>query len=173
MSKKNKIHKNLRKFFKNENETELVFNTKIPGDLKRRKRYKKQKENYGFDERETWNLNFTSITWLYSHLERLLKWSSEKIDYYETHHIYTVPVLIKENNIYKYEIIENEKYKEISLLTEDKTLPVGKIIELILEYFSCYIKDDSTMFEETYNLYDKIAQHGIKLYAKIFQSVWW
>lgn len=35
---------------------------------KRAKKWKKERKKYGFDDRETWNLNHTFVEWLYSHL---------------------------------------------------------------------------------------------------------
>ena len=35
---------------------------------KQKKKFKKQRKKYGFDERETWNINTILIEWLYSHL---------------------------------------------------------------------------------------------------------
>lgn len=171
---KEKIHKNFRNIFKDPKDTELLFNTKIKGDSpKRRKRFKKQKEEYGFDERETWNLNFTTITWLYSHLERLLEWNTV-VDYYNTSHIYTIPVIIKEKGEYQYKVVEDEDgYFDLIFKTEDKKLPIGSIVEIILEYFEYYLRDDSWNFTEEYAMASELAKHGIKLYAEIFQSLWW
>jgi len=38
------------------------------GDFHKRKRWTKQRKLYGFDDRETWNLDYTFIEWLYSRL---------------------------------------------------------------------------------------------------------
>ena len=39
-------------------------------DEVRNQKWKKQQEEYGFDERETWNLDFTFFCWLYERLKR-------------------------------------------------------------------------------------------------------
>ena len=36
----------------------------------RNQKWKKEAEEYGFDERETWNLNFTFFCWLYERLKK-------------------------------------------------------------------------------------------------------
>ena len=36
----------------------------------RNQKWKKEAEEYGFDERETWNLNFTFLCWLYERLKK-------------------------------------------------------------------------------------------------------
>lgn len=37
-------------------------------DDSRQKKWKKQREEYGFDERETWDLDYSFFCWLYSRL---------------------------------------------------------------------------------------------------------
>ena len=39
-------------------------------DEVRNQKWKKQQEEFGFDERETWNLDFTFFCWLYERLKR-------------------------------------------------------------------------------------------------------
>ena len=36
----------------------------------RNQKWEKERLEYGFDERETWNLDFTFFCWLYEHLKR-------------------------------------------------------------------------------------------------------
>ena len=36
----------------------------------RNQKWEKEREQYGFDERETWNLDFTFFCWLYERLKR-------------------------------------------------------------------------------------------------------
>ena len=36
----------------------------------RNQKWEKEREQYGFDERETWNLDFTFFCWLYEHLRK-------------------------------------------------------------------------------------------------------
>lgn len=61
------------KFIRNEYLEELGLsitqygNNYIENDDKRKKQWDKEKEKYGFDSRETWNLDVTFIEWMYSH----------------------------------------------------------------------------------------------------------
>lgn len=48
---------------------EQLCNSLKGGSFKRRLRLRRQRKNYGFDERETWNLDHTYIEWLYCHLK--------------------------------------------------------------------------------------------------------
>lgn len=47
---------------------------------KRRKEWKKQRKEYGFDERETWNLNGTMAEWIYSHLMMFTEIGGKTVD---------------------------------------------------------------------------------------------
>ena len=47
---------------------------------KRHRRWKKQRKEYGFDDRETWNLDSMFVQWLYSHLMMYKEKASEVID---------------------------------------------------------------------------------------------
>lgn len=51
-----------------------------PKNDKRRKKWAKQKEKFGFDERETWSLDHYFAEWLYSHCKMYLKEASKVID---------------------------------------------------------------------------------------------
>ena len=44
---------------------DFEFNDEI-----RNQKWEKEREQYGFDERETWNLDFTFFCWLYEHLRK-------------------------------------------------------------------------------------------------------
>lgn len=56
-----------------------------PSDLglvndKRSSQWHKERRNYGFDNRETWNLNYTFYVWLYEHLMMFKAYASKVID---------------------------------------------------------------------------------------------
>lgn len=66
----NYIHKDLQKFGDNIYEY-TMFNTKYEDeDASRQKTFDKQRQIYGFDDRELYNLDCTTIEWLYTHLVR-------------------------------------------------------------------------------------------------------
>lgn len=57
----------------------------IPTDLgskddKRREKWKEQRKKYGFDERETWSLNYTFYAWLYERLKMYLEKADSVVD---------------------------------------------------------------------------------------------
>lgn len=144
-----KIHKDLEKYI-NENNSYLMFNT-TEIDETRQDEFNQQRQEYGFDERETWDLDITTILWLYSHLKRFKEWNSHLNDFYgKNAHMYEVEVL-------------NEN-KEL----ETKNLSYGQIIDIILDYFDKFLADDDLLREDEY-LY---ASQGMKLYGIILPSLW-
>lgn len=58
--KQNIIYKDLLPFKDNICETTL-FNTKVKDRVGRQELFKSQRQTYGFDERETWSLEQTSV----------------------------------------------------------------------------------------------------------------
>lgn len=48
-------------------------NFTVDSDNYRTKEWEKQREDYGFDERETWNMDITFAEWLYSHLNMFIE----------------------------------------------------------------------------------------------------
>ena len=50
------------------------------GSFRRWNKWRKQRKNYGFDDRETWYLGHTYIEWLYSHLRMYRQRSNVDMD---------------------------------------------------------------------------------------------
>lgn len=168
-----KIFKDLQKFDKEKIEQTCLFNTRQKDTTGRKELFKEQRKEYGFDERETWALSYTSILWLYCHLKRYKDWGSIVAMDDENAHQYTLKIIKKDkNNNYMHDIIVDEDgYNKIKFKKEKITLPYGKIIDLICEYFEYFINyaDD---FDHEY-LAHCLAGEGMKLYGKILPSLWW
>ncbi len=168
-----KLYKDLRKFDEEKIDKVLLFNTKEEFDKDRKELFKNQRKKYGFDERETWALNYTSILWIYCHLKRFRDWGSMVAMDDENAHQYTLKIIKKDkNNNYMYDItVDEDGYNKIKFKKEKITLPYGKIIDLICEYFEYFINyaDD---FDHEY-LAHCLAGEGMKLYGKILPSLWW
>ena len=66
MKKQNK-HYYIDKFFKDNNKSagEYPYYLRYDKDEPRNKRWKKQRKKYGFDDRETWSLDYAFIVWVY------------------------------------------------------------------------------------------------------------
>lgn len=169
-----KIFKDLQKFDKEKIEKTCLFNTKEKDDTGRHKRFMKQRKKYGFDERETWCLGYTSALWLYCHLKRFRDWGSviEMDDIDETSSDnYIIKIVKKDKNgnyIYKEKIDEN---KYIKLEKEKVKLPFGKVIDIICEYLEYFINyaDDDKKSKIAYSL----VKEAMKLYGDIIGSLCW
>lgn len=170
-----KLYKDLRKFNEEKIDKTLLFNTKEKDDTGRKELFKEQRKKYGFDERETWCLSYTSILWLYCHLKRFRDWGGviEMNNIDETSgDNYIIKIAKKDENgnyIYKEKIDEN---KYIILEKEKVKLPFGKVIDIIceyLEYFINYADADAEKSKIAYSL----VKDAMKLYGLIIHSLWW
>lgn len=172
--KQNIIYKDLLPFKDNICETTL-FNTKVKDRVGRQELFKSQRQTYGFDERETWSLEQTSVLWIYAHLKRYLDWACVELYNEEVCHMYNVEIVSKDqsdNYLYDWIDIETKSgvnYRELRLQTYHEELSEGKIIELICEYLEQYMQADC--IDNRLEL--ALAQHAIKLYADILPSLWW
>ena len=77
----------MKKYQRNKNKDDLGLDIKNYGTNfideskdDRREKWKEQREEYGFDERELWNLDMTFVQWLYSHLMMYKEKASQIID---------------------------------------------------------------------------------------------
>lgn len=168
-----KVYKDLRKFDKEKIDKTCLFNTRKKDDTGRKELFKDQRKKYGFDERETWCLSYTSILWLYTHLKRYKDWGGMVAMNDENAHQYTLKIIKKDDNgnyVYK-EKVDEDGFRKIKLKKEKVTLPYGKIIDLICEYFEYYINyaDDADNSQIAYAL----AEDAMRLYGKIIPSLWW
>ncbi len=96
---------------------------------KRKKAWKKQREKYGFDERETWNLDYTFITWVYERFSMYKDIGSEVVDL--EYHKFTV---------------EGKEYTQLQL------------INIILELCEFLLKNDDSWKEEYYAVYSELLK---------------
>ena len=106
-------------------------------------------------------MGFTTILWLYSHLERYKAWSIVEL-YSDRSHHYVVSVFQKND---KNEFMWNEKKEKYK--KEKKNLSLGQIIDTILEYFEIYLEDQENLYNYVF------AKEGMKLYGEILTSLGW
>ena len=176
MRKKNSTYKDLAEF-KNVIDPINIFNTKKIDKVSRHEKFMKQREDYGFDERETWNMGYTSILWLYAHLKRYKKWTP--IELYDKKYAdeYLINIIRKdENGIYLYDKVKttyNNEYtcSDIVFKKDKKRLTCGFIIDEICEYFEYYIKNYNDANNHTLAI--TIAGEGVNLYGQILESLCW
>lgn len=149
-----------------------IFNTK-EYNKKRNDKFKKQRKKYGFDERETWDLGYTSATWLYEHLKVFKKVNIVDLNY----HKFNIPVLyeIQENEINGNDI--NRKYtrEEIEEHTQEEA------IDFMIEYLKRCLAENNknnqwntlrNAFEEDKKLYEYL-KGAFNIYAKVVGAMWW
>lgn len=110
----------------------------------RKSRWDKQRELYGFDERETWALERTFVEWLYSHLKMYLDVAGEVIDL----------------NFYKFE------YK-------GEQCTQHKCIEIIISACEKYLKAEEDPLWIDDNSVVQDMMDAIKLFADTFPAMWW
>lgn len=113
---------------------------------KRKKKLKKQRKKYGFDERETWSMDFTLACWIY---ERF-KWYEKHAPVDLTCHKFDIEVLVKDDPI------------EV----EEKTVTQEQAIEYVFKYFEYYFKHDE---DKEFIYYD----YAMRIVTKIMPAMWW
>ena len=123
--------------------------------------FKEQRKTYGFDEKETWNLNYTYITWLYSHLKFYLDYTPVDL----TFHKFKVPILEERKKKRK----ENSFFKEVA-----KELTQEDAIKLALEYMESYLSylSEDPFLEHEMKQIEKV-KCALKIVAEIFTVLWW
>ena len=122
------------------------------GDKKSRRKWKKERQKYGFDERDTWVLNKVFVEWLYSHLKMYLHKVENIIDL----------------TYYKYKF-------------EGKTYTQEEAIKYIIKCCKYFILATDTHIPKKYkkgkkyseeNAYKKMEK-AIRLFSKAFGNMWW
>lgn len=147
-----------------------IFNTRDE-DYKspRLDRFLKQRTKYGFDERETWSLDYTLATWLYSHLMMYKEIGGEIINL--TFYSFDVPVL--------YDLSENEKvytrngncYKFQKEVIENHT--EIECIDLACDYLKNYIVSTTSGSLEKAIRANECMTCAMKIVTEIIQALWW
>jgi len=166
------MYKYLKKF--KFNEETCIFNTREKDNSGRQKKFNKQRKKYGFDERETWSLDFTSATWLYSHLKMYLKVNIVNL----TFHKFDIPILI-EREEEELEYIEDSNYAKAYFKEVNKELSQKSAIKLCITYLKDYLMFDSLDYKDTKisiieeaKAIEKLKQ-AFKIYSIIIPAMWW
>lgn len=110
---------------------------------KKKREWAREREIYGFDERETWAIDRYFVEWLYSHLMMYLDRTDSVID------------------------LEFYKFK-----FESKEYTQKEAILFIVNACKNYLLIKSEYNEEYIDIL-KDVQRAIKLFADIFPAMWW
>ena len=95
----------------------------------RQAEWAKERETYGFDERETWSMDFTFYLWLYEHLSMYLDSAAVDLDYHKFK--YKKKKYTQKQMIYMC-IQYLEEYFNNNNTSTDTTCEIGKIWVKIL-----------------------------------------
>ena len=146
-----------------------IFNARgYQGVMKEQKeQLKKQRKKYGFDERETWSLDYTLIGWLYSHLRMYLDRANADL----TYHRFRIPYLaaLKKGEL---TFPEGCRYPERYYREGQKEMTLEEAIRLACEYMEYYLKHEEIPgeFERRAN---EMGACSLKIVAEIFSALWW
>lgn len=111
--------------------------------VKYKKKWKKQRKKYGFDEREIWNMGNIFVEWLYSHLKMYKQIAGKYVDLSYSHFYF------KGNEYTQKEAIDY----------------IVKACEKYLLLDNPYVNNEKEIIED--------MQDAIKLFAEIWQYMWW
>ena len=146
-----------------------IFNT-AEKDAERDGLFAEERENYGFDSRETWSLDYTYATWLYSHLKLFYERAHKvvNLEFYK----FSIPVL--------YEIPTEElEYKNNSPIPEHffkeivETKTQLEAINLMIEYLKNYLElENSADLSADFKKIEYIAC-ATKIFAEVLPAMWW
>ena len=101
---------------------------------KRRRKWEQERRIYGFDERETWNLNYSFYLWLYERLKRFLEVACIDLDWHEFEYNgkkYTQRVLIK-MTLERLEFFFNSEYNYLDEKQNQYVSEIEKIWAVVL-----------------------------------------
>ena len=114
-------------------------------DKKRNKKWKKQRKKYGFDERETWSMDFTLACWIYEHF----KWYIDNAPIDMSFHTFKINVIDEDD----------------SLRVEEKNVTQLEAINYVLKYLEYYFIYSNDAFE--------YYQAALRIVAEIMPAMWW
>lgn len=128
-------------------------------EIRNMRRYDEQRKTYGFDERETWCLSYTLISWIYSHVRYMKEEAGKIIDW--SAHSFTIPVLQEVYGPFN----PNEKYKFHKRIEEEHN--VKEIWDIIAAYCEPYLLEENILLSE------EKAMCAIEIISIIFPVLWW
>lgn len=154
-----KRHKYLNQIGISSNEA-CIFNTS-GFEPEKMKKYRQERQKYGFDSRETWCLSYTLISWIYSHIRYMKEEAGKVIDWKS--HRFNIPVLTEVYGPY----VLNDKYRCHKVSIEEHS--VDEIWDIISEYCVTYLKSDMGFDLHS----EEKAICVLEIFSCIFPILWW
>ena len=156
----------MRKYLDELGKVDVIMPDEPYGDDERQERWKQQKEECGFDDRETWSLNGTMAGILYEHLRMFMDTASDVInlEFYR----FEVEKIVGWRNLTEGKITYPEPiFKKVEITQKE-------CIETMIEYLGYYIKepesDDLIAGECMAIEYGKAA---FRIFAEVLPAMWW
>ena len=118
-------------------------------------RFLMERAVYGFDQRETWNLDETFAAWAYSRLRRL-KDVAGIVDWYGEESMIDIP-RIDTNGDLDYVFVEN--------------VTLGDAIDLMLENFKFYLQNRYKVEDETL-AFNRLS-YAAAIWGRVLPALWW
>lgn len=147
---------------------------------KRMELFIKEREEYGFDQRETWSLDFTAALWLYEHLKMYKKVSCVDLSY----HRFDIKKVIVSDRIWsEKKVSEIEKHITKS---EPVEMTQEEAVSLCCSYLEHYIRTEERQKkaekEHKESRFAALVQEAIDaveaaqafhIFAELMPAMWW
>ena len=118
-------------------------------------KFQMEREIYGFDQRETWDLDETFAAWAYSRLRRL-KDVADIVDWYSEETMIDIPK-VDDNWDLDYVFVEN--------------VSLGYAIDLMLENFKYFLQNRCKVEDET--LAFQHLSYAAAIWGRVLPALWW
>lgn len=176
------MHKYLNKLGVRDDDICTPGTTDDDGGSERMKMFRKEREEYGFDSRETWALEFTAALWLYEHLKMYKKKAGKMINL--SFHKFRISEIKVDPKVWETrEFGDIEKYISVG---EEKEMTQEEAIDLCCRYLKHYIKTEKrqkkackkhgnsiyvSSIQETIDAYE--SRQAFHIFAEISPAMWW
>ena len=168
------MRKYLKKIGVREDDVCVPMTRQKASSKKAQKRFRKQREKYGFDSRETFCLSLTSAIWLYEHLQMYVDTAEVNLNFHE---LEIAPVIVDEK------IWEEKEYGKLYryiTIGEPQKMKQKEAIDLCSEYLKDYILSEEAQAAEPTpvrmaareSIDNIMGQQAFHIYAELFHFMW-
>ena len=163
-------------------ETCVPLTTDRDGDSERLNRFMEEREQYGFDSRETWSLEYTAAMWLYEHLMMYKDYAGKIVDL--GHHRFMVSKVEVPQEIW--ETKDLSRIDSLVTISPHVEMTQLEAINLCCEYLKDYIQTEERqetattlhkdsphagLIQETIDI--QKARQAFHIFAELFPAMWW
>ena len=130
-----------------------IFNSDML-DEDRQAKFDEQRKTHGFDDRETWSMDYTLATWLYEHF----CWYRDNAPIDTSWHTVEAPV-----------ITDTTKHDEFAI--EKQTITQGQAIDNVIAYIAEYLKRTDADIDNVIGY--QYLRTALQIVAEVIQHMWW